>query len=394
MNPTTTSDASKIAVVGLTYPYRGGISHYSSLFVRNLRLKYDVQFLTLCRQYPQFLFPGVSQFDSSDKNLMEANESVIDSINPVSWLRTARILNDADPALIVIQWWHPFFSFSFGSIVRLLRKDLRERVCFLCHNVLPHEGSPLQSILTKYAFRPAKYFIVHSSQDHQQLKELHPTALIRQGVHPTYAEFATMAPSTREEARRKLNIRDNENVLLFFGLIRRYKGLSVLIDAMDKLSGRLDCRLVVAGEFYDDKEKYLEQIRRLGLEDRIRVVDEYIANEEVADYFLAANVVVLPYITATQSGIVQIAFGLGAPVITTNVGGLPEAVADGETGYIVPPQDSEALSNAILRFFDEDCEDQFRSAIHAEAEKFSWDQEISFVDGFLADAAAPPAQKC
>lgn len=376
----------KVAVIGLTYPFRGGISHYSSLFVRALRKRHSVLFLTLSRQYPKLLFPGVTQHDFSDRTLAEDNEPIIDSLNPLSWFRTARRLNKENPDLIVIQWWHPFFSFAFGSIVRLLDKPLQARVCFLCHNVLPHESNVFQTVLTKYAFGKARYFVVHSTPDRRDLELLQPSAIIGQGCHPTYSEFGSWSSMSRKEARERLGLGDDENVVLFFGLVRKYKGLQYLIDAMCLLPESLACRLVIAGEFYDDKEPYLSRITQKGLDGRVLVIDEYIPNEEVAMYFEAANVVALPYVSATQSGIVQIAFGLGAPVITTNVGGLPEAVDDGVTGFIVESESAEQLADAIARYFTSGVEEKFRSAVRQQTDRFDWDHEIALVEDFLGEA--------
>ena len=375
--------SARIAVVGLTYPYRGGIAHYSSLFVRALRQRHEVLFLTLCRQYPKILFPGVSQYDFSDQTLAEQGDPVVDSLNPISWLRTARRLNRERPDLIVFQWWHPFFTFAFGSIVRLLDKSLQDRVCFLCHNVLPHESNPMQALLTKYSFNKARYFIVHSTPDRQQLEVLRPGAIIKQGVHPTYSEFASLSSISRAEARQELGLPADANVVLFFGLIRKYKGLQYLIEAMELLPASLNCRLVITGEFYDDKKPYVESIAARNLNDRVHVVDQYVPNEQVAMYFRAANVVALPYVSATQSGIVQIAFGLETPVITTNVGGLPEAVDDGQTGYIVAAESAPQLADAIIRYFENDVEDTFRAAIRQQTNRFDWDQEIALVEEFL-----------
>jgi glycosyltransferase involved in cell wall biosynthesis len=376
----------RVAVVGLTYPFRGGISHYSSLFVRALRKRYSVLFLTMCRQYPKILFPGVSQHDFSDQTLAEEGEPIVDSLNPISWFKTAQILNRERPNLIIFQWWHPFFGFAFGSIVRLLDKPLQERVCFLCHNVLPHESNIFQTVLTKYAFGKAKQFIVHSTTDRQDLERLQSSAVVRQGCHPTYSEFGSWSSMTRSEARDKLGLAADANVILFFGLIRKYKGLQYLIDAMDMLPDALECRLVIAGEFYDDKGPYLSSIVKSGLDDRVTVVDEYIPNEQVAMYFQAANVVVLPYVSATQSGIVQIAFGLGVPVITTDVGGWPEAVDHGTTGFIVDAENAEQLAGAIARYFESGVEEQFRTAIRRQTDRFDWDNEIALVEEFLGGA--------
>lgn len=377
--------SARVAVIGLTYPFRGGIAHYSSLFVRALRKRHSVRFLTLSRQYPKILFPGVSQYDFSDQTLAEEGEPIVDSLDPLSWFKTARLLNREKPDLIVIQWWHPFFSFAFGSIVRLLDESLQKRVCFLCHNVLPHEPNVLQTVLTKYAFGKAACFIVHSTPDRRELEQLKPGADVRQGCHPNYSEFGSWSSMSRKEAREKLGLGADENVVLFFGLVRKYKGLQYLIDAMRMLPESLDCRLVIAGEFYDDKAPYLSKIAENRLDDRVMLVDEYIPNEKVAMYFQAANVVVLPYVSATQSGIVQIAFGLGTPVITTNVGGLPEAVDDGVTGFIVDSESAEQLADAIARYFTSGAEEEFRSAIRRQTDRFDWEHEIALVEGFLGD---------
>lgn len=377
---------SSIAVVGLTYPFRGGIAHYSSLFVRELRRRYDVRFLTLCRQYPKLLFPGVSQYDYSDQTLAEDGDAIIDSLNPLSWYRAAKVLNRERPKLIVFQWWHPYFSFAFGSIVRLLNKSLQDRVCFLCHNVLPHESNVLQTILTKYAFGKAKYFIVHSSQDRLDLEKLKSDAVVRQGYHPTYSEFGSLSSISRKEARENLGLPQNANVVLFFGLVRKYKGLHHLIDAMKLLPDDLNCRLLIAGEFYDDKEPYLSKIAENDLADTIQVIDEYIPNEQVSMYFRAANVVALPYVSATQSGIVQIAFGLETPVITTNVGGLPEVIDDGKTGYLVDAGKAQQLADAITKFFVSGAEEEFSAAIREQTGRFDWDHEIALVEEFIEES--------
>ena len=218
----------RVAVVGLSYPYRGGISHYSTLLVRALRRNHQVDFITLRRQYPGLLFPGQSQYDYSARTFEEENEAIVDSLNPWTWYQAARRLNEADPGLIVIQWWHPFFAPAFGSMVRFLRPSVQRRVCFLCHNVLPHESNPLQSALTRYAFRKAPFFIVHSEQDKQQLMELVPDANVRRGAHPTYEEFGVAGSNDKASAREQLGLAPDKNTILFFGLVRAYKGLRYL----------------------------------------------------------------------------------------------------------------------------------------------------------------------
>lgn len=374
----------RVAVVGLSYPYRGGISHYSTLFVRALRGLYDVSFITLSRQYPGFLFPGQTQFDFSANTLVEPNTRIIDTLNPLTWLQTARVLNREQPELIVFQWWHPFFAPCFGTIVRLLDRSLQTRVCFLCHNVMPHEGNPLQTLLTKYAFAKAGMFIVHSEQDRLQLAALRPDAVISKGCHPTYSEFAQGEPRTKQEARAAVGVAPERDTLLFFGLVRPYKGLKVLLEAMPLILEHRVCQLLVVGEFYDDKSQYLALIESLGLGEWVKVIDKYIPNEDVAMYFQSADVVVLPYTSATQSGIVQIAFGLGTPVITTDVGGLPEAVDHGKTGLVVPAQNPERLAAAILGYYQDGLERGFREEIGRQTNRFAWDEEVAQVGEFLA----------
>ena len=377
-----------VAVIGVSHPYRGGIAHYSTLFVRTLREKHRVSFINFSRQYPKFLFPGKTQFDESGNPLLEPNERRIDSLNPVSWFRTAALLNQRSPDLIVFQWWHPFFAPAFGTIVRQLRPGLRSRVVFLCHNVLPHEASPMQKALTRFAFGNARYFIVHSEEDSRRLQELRPGAVIAKGHHPTYAEFGANSSRTKQQSRQTLGIPEKTRTLLFFGLIRPYKGLRHLIEAMRIVSAEMECQLLVAGEFYEDKRPYFELVEKLGLADRIRIVDRYIPNEDVGLYFAAADVVVLPYETATQSGIVQIAFGLDKPVISTNVGGLPEAVDHGITGLLVEPRDPEALAAAILEYFRLDLEPRFVAEIGRQKGRFDWSQALTHVDEYILRSAA------
>lgn len=376
-------------MIGVSHPFRGGIAHYSTLFVRTLREKYRVSFINFTRQYPRLMFPGRTQFDDSLNPLLESNERCIDSLNPISWYRTATLLNRRDPDLIIFQWWHPFFAPAFGTIVRLLKPALRRRVAFLCHNVLPHEASPMQRALTRFAFGNTRFYIVHSEEDSRHLRDLQPGAVITKGHHPTYAELGTALPRTKQEARRELGISEDSKTLLFFGLIRPYKGLRYLIEAMPKVVAQLDCQLLVAGEFYEDKQPYRDLIASLELKDRIQLVDRYIPNENVGLYFAAADVVVLPYVSATQSGIVQIAFGLDRPVISTKVGGLPEAVDHGKTGLLVEPQSAERLAEAILEYFHSDLESGFTAEIRRQKGRFDWSQALVHVDDILGRTAAP-----
>ncbi len=372
-----------IAVLGLTYPFRGGIAHHSTLLVRSLRKKYPVKFVTLHRQYPALLFPGKTQYDTSAQGLKEENNPLIDSVNPVSWVKAAFFLRRARVDLVVVQWWNPFFGLAFGTIANLLNLLSKAKICFLCHNVIPHESTLLDRVLSRYAFMTTRYFIVHSDEDKSNLLCLKPQAVVRKNVHPTLSIFGEFASYEKTQARVELGLRPDRKTLLFFGLIRAYKGLKCLIRAMAIVAKSMDCVLLVVGEFYEPKEEYLALIKELELEAHIVVRDEYVKNEDVPLFFSSADVVVLPYVTATQSGIVQIAFGLNKPVITTNVGGLPEAVADGKTGFVVDPESPDKLAGAILKYYEGNYEAKFSEQIKKNADAFSWDAEVSNIESFL-----------
>ena len=376
-----------LAVVGVSFPFRGGIAHYSTLLVRSLRLRHRVEFITFRRQYPGILFPGKTQYDQSTNPIREDNVALIDSTNPLTWIQTARQLNRLRPQLIVFNWWHPFFGMAYGSIIQLLERDLRRRVCFLCHNVRPHETHFLERILCQYAFRHVEYFIVHSEEDKRTLLQLKPAARVRRNGHPVFGQFSDEHMSSKAAARTRLGLPPDRNVLLFFGLIRPYKGLGYLIEAMPQVLKSLDCSLLVAGEFYDEKTKYTKLIDAHQLGPHVRLEDKYISNEEVAVYFAAADVVVLPYVEASQSGIVPIAYSFNTPVISTRVGGLPEAVIDGQTGFLVDPGSSERLAETILRYYQGGYEQEFRDGIRACAKRFDCEEEIRNIEYFarLAD---------
>ena len=357
------------------------------MLVKNLRQRHHVHFVTFRRQYPDFLFPGKTQYDESAHPITEANAPLIDSINPLSWLRTARSIAQSDPDLIVFNWWHPFFGLCYGAIVQLLPRALRGRVCFLCHNVLPHERTLLERLLSAFALRHVKHFIVHSEEDKQKLLGLKPDAHALRNCHPVFAQFSDSAALDKAAARARLKLPPNRKVVLFFGLIRPYKGLQFLIEAMPHVLRDIDCSLLVAGEFYDDKRKYTALIEKHSLGERVRIEDAYIPNEDVHLYFAAADVVVLPYIEASQSGIVPIAYSFNTPVISTRVGGLPEAVLEGKTGLLVDPGDPGALAQAIVRYYQEGHEQRFREGIAEHVEQFGCAEEVRNIEQFMKSAS-------
>jgi len=228
--------------------------------VRALRKAYRVDFFALTRQYPELLFPGATQYDDSQNPIVEAHIACIDSINPWTWLKSAWRIKKAAPDLVVIQWWHPFFALSFGAIANLLAVISKTKVCFLCHNVLPHESTIFDRLLLTYAFWQTNHFIVHSEEDEKNLRQLKPKATIKRNIHPSYSIFGDFQSYSKEEARRKLGLDLEDRIVLFFGLVRKYKGLQYLIQAMPDVVAAMDCTLLIAGEFYDAKSDYLELI--------------------------------------------------------------------------------------------------------------------------------------
>jgi glycosyltransferase involved in cell wall biosynthesis len=385
----------KIVLIGPTYPYKGGISHHNTLLGVHLKAHgNDVQSITFTRQYPKIFYPGETQVETGDvKTVHDAPPSkrLIDSVNPFNWYSVAKEVVRANPDLVIFRYWLPFFGPCFGTIAKYVKQHSSSRVMFLCDNVIPHERRPGDFAFTRYAFRNSDFFIVQSDTVEQDLLKIVPKANYKKTPHPVYEFFGASVP--KSDARSKLGIQ-KKNVILFFGYIRKYKGLMLLLEAFrimrdntknnQALSAIMgETLLLIVGEFYDGKEKYEKFVSENQLGDHLRFVSHYVPTEEVAPYFGAADVVALPYISATQSGIVQIAYNFDKPVIVTNVGGLSEIVIDGKTGYVVPPENPQALAAALERFFVEDKEAEFSTNVAIEKRKYSWDRMVETVESFM-----------
>jgi glycosyltransferase involved in cell wall biosynthesis len=376
----------RFALVGTAYPQRGGIAHYVALLTQALReAGHEVLVISFSRQYPSFLFPGKSQEETGPETIRVDAEALIDTLNPLSWFRAARRLIAFRPQLVVFKYWMPFFAPAYGTIARRLRRA-RIRTCFLLDNVIPHERRPGDLALTRYALGPVDAFLAQSRSVADELRRFRPEAPLWQVPHPVYSIFGS-APD-RAKARERLGVRARE-VALFFGFIRRYKGLLTLLEAVARIPAERDFQLLVGGEFYEDPGPYRTAIDELGLTDRVVLHDRYVPNEEVGDFFAAANVVVLPYLSATQSGIVQIAFQYDRPVLTTRVGGLPEVVEEGVVGDLVAPGDPEALAEALLAYFEEGREARYSPRVAEAKERYSWGRLVEALEE--AAAPGPPA---
>jgi glycosyltransferase involved in cell wall biosynthesis len=370
----------KICLIGPTHPFRGGIAHYTTLLCQVLRRNHDVKFISFRRQYPRTLFPGQSDRDTSREPLkIDTVDYILDSINPLTWIKVFQIINAYKPDKLIIPWWVAFWTPQFWSIVSLVKRYIQSQVVFVCHNVVEHESHPIKKIATRVVLSKADRIITHSEEDTLKLKDLLGNGIETiTAFHPTYTDLSRTR-YTKEQARDKLGL--TGNVLLFFGFVRQYKGLDVLLDALPIVLKEKDITLVIAGEFWSDKQSYLDKIDHSGTSANVRIVDEYIPNEEIGIYFAASDLVVQPYISASGSGICQIAYGFDRPVIATNVGSLPEVVRDGVNGRLVQPNNPRNLSLAILESLEPPAIKLLTENARKTKEAFSWERMAEIVIG-------------
>ena len=377
----------KLAFLGPAPPFRGGIVTYYGMLARVLSGRgHDVFWAAFRRQYPKFLFPGTEQEGESAAWLDHPSAPRFVPWSPWSWWLTCRDLQRENPRAVVIKYWIPFFAPGFFAVTWLLRRRSGVRVIYLLDNVIPHEKYPLGMFLTRLALRQGHAYIAQSEQVRRDLLQVLPdtdTAAIITTPHPVY-DFGVPGRPRRSQAdaRAALGLPADARLVLFFGFIKPYKGVVHLIDAAGALRGKFGdgLRILIVGDIYGEKQPYLDRIAASGAADIIDLVDGFVPDDTVEDYFLAADLAVLPYVSATQSGIVQIAYNYDLPVVTTDVGGLPEVVRDGETGFIVPPADPAALAAAVSRFFDEDRGAEFAAAVAVEKRKYSWDRMAEAIE--------------
>jgi glycosyltransferase involved in cell wall biosynthesis len=367
----------KIIILSSAYPLRGGIAHFVGLLYGELAKNHDVKVITFKRQYPSMFFPGKSQHETEDTVEQIPAEIMVDSVNPFNWIKIGRKIIKEKPDLLIFKYWMPFFAPCFGTISKIVKKNHITKILTICDNVIPHEKKPGDIILTKYFFSSVDFFVLLSEKVQNDLLKLKPHAQNRILPHPVYSNFGL--PVNKAESKEYLNIAD-EKLILFFGFIRDYKGLDVLLKAMACLKNKFEVKLIIAGEFYSNEEKYMKIISELGIKENLLLFTDFIPTSEVKYYFSAADCIILPYKDATQSGIVQIAMNFRKPVIAANVGGLGEVIEDGKTGFIVEKENPELLAKAIMNFYLDNKEEEFVRNIDNEAEKYSWNK---FVDGIF-----------
>ncbi len=371
----------RICVVGPTYPYRGGIAHYTTLLVRHLRAAgHWTKLYSFTRQYPRWLFPGKTDKDPSTEPLRVDCDYILDPVNPFTWWQLCRKVRADSPDLLLLQWWVPYWTPSLTFISRWIKRQTTIPIAYVCHNVVPHDGGGiLDRRFALTVLRQGDSFIVHSDQDRYRLLALLPHAKVVKTYLPTYAEVAHQQITTSTaDLHQKFSLPVHCPILLFFGFVRPYKGLEYLIHAMPLVRQHLDVHLLVVGEFWTNPYFYERYAREFGVEKAITFINQYIPDEDLKSFFDLADVVVLPYVSATQSAVIQLAFGFGKPVITTRVGGLPEVVQDGVNGLIVPPQDEHALAEAVIRFYREDLIAQMTA--QAQTQSFAWQDMVHILE--------------
>lgn len=360
----------KIVIIGPAHPLRGGLAAFNERLARELISQgNDVSLHTFSYQYPGFLFPGKTQYADSPAPADLHISRTVHSLNPLNWRKTGKAIAREKPDIVIIAYWLPFMAPSLGSIARFIKKNGTTKIIGLVHNLFPHEKRPGDAMLTGYFVKQCHAFITLSREVEADIRKLTHKPVVY-APHPVYDHFGDAIPTL--SAKQHLAWDTNKKHLLFFGFIRRYKGLDLLVEALadERIKAIKNLELVVAGEFYEDKQPYTAMITRLGLQDRVKVYSDFIPDNEVKYYFSAADLVVQPYRTATQSGISQMAYHFEKPMLVTAVGGLPEIVPDGKAGYVAAPQ-PDAIADNILRFLAQP-EGVFTTFIREQKALYSW----------------------
>jgi glycosyltransferase involved in cell wall biosynthesis len=360
----------KIFIIGPAYPLRGGLATFDELFCRAFKEQgHDCEIISYSLQYPGFLFPGSTQFDTSGNAPKDLKiHTLINSVNPLSWIKTARFIKQQKPDFIVFRFWIPFMGPALGSIARMVRKS-GVRVLAITDNVVPHEKRPGDTGFARYFINACDGFVTMSKAVMEDLKQFTTTPNKKYLLHPLYTSFGEKLDKT--EARRTLGLPEDKKLVLFFGLIRKYKGLDMLLDAFHELKNHPEIVLVIAGEFYEDKQPYLDLIEKHGIGSQVILHGKFIANDEVKLYFSAADLVALPYRSATQSGVTQVSFHFEVPTLVTNVGGLSEIIPDKVAGYVVEPN-GKAIAEGIDDYFSNNRMPAFTEGMKKEKQKYDW----------------------
>jgi glycosyltransferase involved in cell wall biosynthesis len=366
----------KIVIIGPAYPLRGGgMSTFNERLARAfMEEEHDVTIYTFSLQYPSILFPGSSQYSDEPAPIGLRIKVLINSINPFNWIKVGNLLRKEKPDLIVVRYWLPFMGPCFGTILRIAKKNKHSKVVCIADNVIPHEKRIGDTGFTKYFIKPVDSFISMSEKVLSDLRLFDRTKPAQYVPHPLYDNFGEKI--SQQEARQYLNIAAEQPVILFFGFIRKYKGLDILLQAMALLKQQMPLlKLMIAGEFYEDQKEYEAQIDNLGIRDQLLLHTHFIADSEIKYYLCAADLVVQPYRNATQSGVTPLAYHFEIPMLVTNVGGLAAMVPDNKVGLVAYP-DAESIAHKIALFFETGTS-HYLPHIKEEKKKYSWTKMVN-----------------
>ncbi len=368
-----------IIIVGTAHPYRGGLAAFNERLALQFQKEgHHVEMYTFTLQYPGFLFPGKTQFTNDPAPAGITISRKINSCNPFNWIKVGNQIRNKKPDMVVFAYWMSFMAPCFGTIAKQIRKNHKTRCIGLIHNMIPHEPNVLDKYLPPYFVKQMDGFTTLS---HAVIKDIDQFDKYNKpkswAPHPIYDHYGELIDKI--EARKQLGLSADGKYVLFFGFIRDYKGLDLLIDAFGDLRLQdMGVRLLVAGEFYGDPQPYLNRIRSLDISDIVILHNDYIPDNKVNLYFRACDIVAQPYKTATQSGVTQVAFHFECPMLVTNVGGLPEIVPDGKIGYVVNP-DAQDIADALVSYYKENKEEEFTAGVREEKRKYGWDRMTAAV---------------
>lgn len=367
-----------VVIIGPAHPLRGGLATFNQRLAMAFKAHGDdCSIVSFSLQYPSILFPGKTQFSTDAVPEDLHIESLINSIDPYNWIKVGRYLKKQKPDLIIVRYWIPFMGPALGTLLRQVRQNKHTKIICIADNIIPHERRPGDATFTRYFLKACDGFITMSEKvlaDLRLFERGKPAQLVQ---HPLYDNFGM--PVSKEAAREKLGLNKDEKIILFFGFIRKYKGLDLLLHAMThEVLKKLNCRLLIAGEFYEDEGDYLKIIKQAKLEPSIILHNHFIADSDVKDYLCAADAVIQPYRAATQSGVTPLAYYFEKPMVVTNVGGLPALVPHLKCGIVCEPQ-PEAIAEAIAKFY-EIGENYFLPCMRTEKQKYSWENLVNAIN--------------
>lgn len=371
----------KVIILGTAHPYRGGLATFNERLARQFVSEgHEVELWTFTLQYPSFLFPGKTQYTSEPAPTDLLIRRELNSCNPFNWCRVGRAIRKATPDLLICCYWMSFFAPSYGLISRMARKNGKTKCVALVHNMIPHEPNILDKLFAPYFVKSQDAFVALSESVLKDIEKIenkiinHKSSIINRpkvsSPHPIYDHYGERM--TKAAACKALNLPADKNYMLFFGLVRAYKGLDLLLDAFGMVKDQLpDLQLIIAGEFYEHEDKYRAQIASLGLTDRVIIRNEFIPDDDLRKYFGTADLIVQPYKTATQSGVTQVAFHFEKPMLVTNVGGLGEIVHDHQMGYACEPK-AEAIAADLLDYYQNNRQKAYTTYLKKEKTKYAW----------------------